>query len=135
MRRIAILFVCCIYSFTLFAQDQHFTQFYASPLTLNPALTGAFDGKFRIAFIYRDQWRNVLDRPYVTYSAGMDLRFNVRYPGKNIRDGVGVGMLFYSDVNSGVDFNTNIIALSGAYHKALSKKDNQFLCYPSLPVH
>jgi hypothetical protein len=31
------------------AQDPNFSQFFASPLTLNPALTGKFDGIFRVA--------------------------------------------------------------------------------------
>ena len=37
------------------AQDIHFSQYYASPLTLNPALTGKFNGHFRVSGIYRDQ--------------------------------------------------------------------------------
>lgn len=57
------------------AQDKHFTQFYASPLTLNPALTGAMDGSYRIGAIYRDQWRQVLDNPIKTFSMAADLRF------------------------------------------------------------
>ncbi len=37
------------------AQDAEFTQFYAAPLNLNPALTGA--GKcHRITTNYRNQW-------------------------------------------------------------------------------
>jgi hypothetical protein len=35
------------------AQDPNFSQFFASPLTLNPALTGKFDGSFRLAGNYR----------------------------------------------------------------------------------
>ncbi len=31
------------------AQDPNFSQFFSSPLTLNPALTGKFDGSYRIA--------------------------------------------------------------------------------------
>jgi len=38
------------------AQDPNFSQFFASPLTLNPALTGKFDGNFRLAGNYRNQW-------------------------------------------------------------------------------
>ena len=47
----------------LVAQDPHFSQFYASPLTLNPALTGKFDGTFRLAANYRNQWPGI----YGTY--------------------------------------------------------------------
>lgn len=128
MKRISLLFFVALLNLsTLFGQDQHFTQFYASPLSLNPALTGAFDGKFRVSFIYRDQWRNVLDNPFVTYSAAIDLRFNMQYAGKRVKDGLGIGMLFFSDVNGGIDFTTNQINLSSAYHKSLSKSGEQYL--------
>ncbi|HRO74191.1 MAG TPA: type IX secretion system membrane protein PorP/SprF, partial [Saprospiraceae bacterium] len=30
------------------AQDAHFSQFYASPLTMNPATAGTYKGTFRI---------------------------------------------------------------------------------------
>ena len=38
---------------TTMAQDIHFTQFTMSPLTLNPGLTGKFEGTVRIGGIYR----------------------------------------------------------------------------------
>jgi hypothetical protein len=57
---------------SLLGQDQHFTQYYASPLTLNPALAGAFSGTYRMSLIYRDQWRNALTQPFATYSAAID---------------------------------------------------------------
>src|ERR1700735_3428039 len=38
------------------AQDPGSSQFFASPLTLNPALTGKFDGVVRVAGNYRNQW-------------------------------------------------------------------------------
>lgn len=128
MKRISLLFFAAFLSLsTLIGQDQHFTQFYASPLSLNPALTGAFDGKFRFSFIYRDQWRNALDNPYVTYSAAIDLRFDMQYAKRRVKDGLGIGMLFFSDVNGGIDFTTNQINLSSAYHKSLSKNGEQYL--------
>ena len=128
MKRIKLLFFAIVLSLgSLIGQDQHFTQFYASPLSLNPALTGAFDGKFRVSFIYRDQWRNALDNPYVTYSAAIDLRFRMGYANKKGKDAFGVGMLFYSDVNGGIDFTTNQINISSAFHKSLSKSGEQYL--------
>jgi hypothetical protein len=67
------LLLCC-WNTRLTAQDKHFTQFYAAPLALNPALTGALDGKYRVSTIYRDQWRKVLDEPIKTFAVGADLR-------------------------------------------------------------
>jgi type IX secretion system PorP/SprF family membrane protein len=108
------------------AQDKHFTQFYASPLTLNPALTGVFEGKYRVSTIYRDQWRQVLDYPIKTFAVAADLRFNA--PGKHVRkDAIGLGLMFFNDKVSVLDFSTTQIALSLAYHKSLDINDRQYL--------
>ena len=51
----------CLLVFSLFllgkasAQDPHFSQFFSSPLTLNPAFTGKFFGTYRVAGNYRNQ--------------------------------------------------------------------------------
>lgn len=108
------------------AQDRHFSQFYASPLTMNPALTGAISGKFRIAGIYRDQWRASLDRPFTTFSTALDFRFKSFIPNQ-FRDAFGVGLTFYKDEVRNFDFTANEINMSVAYHKALNFKGTQFL--------
>lgn len=46
--------------FKSFAQvDPHFSQYYMYPLWLNPALTGAIDGNYRVSVIDRKQWGNI----------------------------------------------------------------------------
>ncbi len=108
------------------AQDKHFTQFYAAPLTLNPALTGAMEGRYRVGGIYRDQWRKVLDNPIRTFAVAADLRFNA--PGKRVKeDAIGLGLMFFTDKVSVVDFSTTQIAVSMAYHKSLGADNRQFL--------
>ena len=127
MRKICTIISLLLFSIlSLSAQDKHFTQFYASPLTLNPALTGAFDGKYRLGAIYRDQWRNVLDQPYTTFAASVDVRFDLTLDNR-YKDAFAVGLLFYNDRVSGIDFSTNQIALSGAFHKGLDYDKKQFL--------
>jgi type IX secretion system PorP/SprF family membrane protein len=39
--------------------DPHFSQFFVFPAWVNPAFTGAFDGSYRVAGIYRDQWSDM----------------------------------------------------------------------------
>jgi len=39
--------------------DPHFSQYYMHPLWLNPALTGAINGDYRVAAIDRNQWSNI----------------------------------------------------------------------------
>jgi type IX secretion system PorP/SprF family membrane protein len=108
------------------AQDTHFTQFYATTATLNPALTGVIDGKYRVSSIYRDQWRKVLDNPIKTFSLAADLRFKV--PGNHVKeDAMGIGLMVFQDKVSITDFATTQIALSYAFHKALDIANSQFL--------
>ncbi len=108
------------------AQDKHFTQFYAAPLTLNPALTGSTNGKYRAGIIYRSQWKGVLESPFRTYAGAIDLKFRV-FPKNPNKDYVGAGILFYSDKVSGIDFSNTQMALSGAYHKSLDPNSKQYL--------
>ena len=41
---------------TVLCQDVHFSQFYSSPLTLNPSETGYFREDFRIGANFKQQW-------------------------------------------------------------------------------
>src|ERR1035437_9240949 len=74
-----LLFAICT-GFT-YAQDIHFSQYYASPLTLNPALTGLVNGVFRASLNYRNQWFNIPTQntiaPYQTYQASFDMPLSI----------------------------------------------------------
>lgn len=60
------------------APDPRFSQFYAAPLQLNPALNGVFDGSFRTVINYRDQWSSVLgNESFRTLAASFDYRYNI----------------------------------------------------------
>lgn len=79
------------------AQDPIFSQFYASPMQTNPAMTGLFDGKFRFSANYKQQWNSILqNEPYRTTSAGFDMRSAIgrddflSYGVTAIRDEAGV---------------------------------------------
>lgn len=111
---------------TAFSQDKHLTQFYAAPLTLNPALTGVFEGKYRVGAVYRDQWRKVLDNPIRTFTLGGDFRF--KSPGKKVKkDAIGLGLMILNDDVAVVDFSTTQIGISAAFHKSLDIAGQQFL--------
>lgn len=56
------------------AQDLHFSQFYNSPLTCNPANTGFIpDGDYRLGGTYRKQWATV-PVPYKTMTVFGDVQ-------------------------------------------------------------
>ena len=120
------LFICVI---CMQAQDVRFSQYYAAPTYFNPALTGAYDGSFRVTALYRDQWRGALDDPYVSYTVSGDVRYEVGPKGVNNRDVAAGGMLFMRDQVDVIDFSTTFIALTGAYHKTLNEKKNSYLSF------
>lgn len=75
---------------SLQAQDIHFSQFYASPLNLNPATTGVLSCDLRFSAIYRNQWASALgSKAFSTFSAGVETRFPV---GKHDYWGLGVNL-------------------------------------------
>lgn len=100
------------------AQDPHFSQFFSSPLTLNPALTGKFDGNLRAAGNYRNQWP-AFNNLYVTYTGSVDFRIMKNHIPET--DTWGVGVLALSDKAGGNFLTNNYIGLSTSYHKSLDE--------------
>lgn len=95
-----------------YAQDVHFSQYYLSPLTLNPANTGNFKGDYRFFGNYRSQWRDI-SKAYNTFSAGGDMNF---YP-KNVN--LSAGLVFLND-KSGGNLSVTKIMPSVAIHKKIA---------------
>lgn len=101
------------------AQDIHFSQFYASPLTLNPALTGKVNGNWRVAGIFRSQWGGIPNGSGPTFgtpSASFDLPIFV---GKNKKDAIGVGAVFVNDYSNGKLYKLTRGMASISYIKSL----------------
>lgn len=76
------------------AQDPHFSQFYANPLYLNPALAGA-EVCPRVALNFRNQW-SALSGMYTTYSASYDQHVDALHGGIGfsiLHDRAGEGTL------------------------------------------
>lgn len=105
------------------AQDVHFSMFYASPLNLNPALSGVNDGTFRAAGIYRNQWRSI-STPFVSYSGSFDMKLlQTKLP----KDIFGVGAMFVGDKSGDGKLTMNSAMISAAFHKSLDKEQKHFL--------
>lgn len=75
MRNLIVLIIIYLSSsFNATGQDHVYSQFYNSPIYLNPALNGQFDGDFRFNMIYRSQW-SAISGPLNYYSVSAD--FNI----------------------------------------------------------
>lgn len=107
------------------AQDVHFTQFDASPLTLNPANTGAFNGEWRASAIYRDQWRSISGpAAFKTYAASFDMPI-IR--DISVDDYLAAGVQLYNDRAGDGNLNNFSAMLSVAYHKFLGQDGKKVL--------
>lgn len=118
-----LLFILFLGS-ALWAQDIHFTQYYMSPMTLNPAMTGKFEGTARIGGIYRSQWSSVISNPFRTPSAWIDAPI---IQGFRKRDWVGVGFMVYQDKTGTAGLTHSAGKLGAVYHLGLDKKGNAVL--------
>jgi type IX secretion system PorP/SprF family membrane protein len=100
--------------------DPHFSQYYAYPLWLNPGLTGAIDGNYRVTAMYRSQWGGI-SNPFATPGISADIVTN-----KNVSIGLNImnqraGNIGYSYMTgyasmayNGVRFGYNQISIGMA---------------------
>lgn len=99
------------------AQDLHFSQWFNSPLTVNPANTGFIpDADYRLGANYRNQWSSIMTVPYKTFSVFGDAQvFRDR-----IESGwVGLGGLILRDVAGSGQLTSTKVYGSIAYHQML----------------
>lgn len=107
------LTIVCIIGFSVNAkaQDPQFTQFYANPLYLNPALAGS-ETCPRATMNYRDQWPGISGN-FVTFTASYDQFVKGVYG--------GVGLQFLRDEAGENTLSNTRIALTYAYTFNLSR--------------
>ncbi len=85
--------------------DPHFSQYYAHPLWLNPALTGVTDGDYRVSINAKQQWGGV-SNSFLTGGASFDMA-----PVKNLAFGAMV-----LNQNAGdISYNHLSVLASAAY--------------------
>lgn len=101
-------------------QDIHYSQFFNSPLNLNPALTGQFNGNMRIHANYKKQWASV-PVDYQSADVGIDFKFY-----KNNRNNyLGIGALLNYD-RAG-DLNLGMTGINGFLSYALKMSEGKYL--------
>ncbi len=105
-----------------FSQDIHFSQYYAAPVHLNPALTANVNGAFRFAANYRNQWFLIPTQnqraPYQTFQGSFDAPILREKLGN---DGFGFGLNVYHDRAGNGVLSTLSAMGSVAYHKAVDR--------------
>jgi type IX secretion system PorP/SprF family membrane protein len=111
MKKIFFLIVIA-FPLTCLAQDPEFSQYYAAPLTLNPAFTGtASDHRFIVN--HRNQWPNIT-QGFVTYALSYD--YNLE------RLNSGLGLMIMTDKAGTASLKSTVINFQYAYKVNLNNK-------------
>jgi len=103
----------------IYAQDPQFSQFYASPLYLNPALAGSVKCP-RATLNYRNQWP-ALGSTYVTYIASYDQQVRAL-------EGALGGYVYADQQGDGAISTINISGIY-SYTFVLNRKSNLSLAF------
>lgn len=105
-------------------QDPNFSQFFSSPLTLNPANIGNFDGKLRLSSNYRNQWPG-FNNAYITSTIAVDGSIFENSISQN--DRIGWGALLMSDASGNGILSQQSALIGLSYSKGLDESRNHVL--------
>ena len=103
--RCTLSFILVLSTILIYGQDLHFSLADYSPLTLNAAETGAFDGDWRATANYRQQWKSI-GKPFQTIAAAYDQQI-YELPGQ-----FSAGLIVVNDQSGAIDLVNNRIYLS-----------------------
>ncbi|MCC8408223.1 PorP/SprF family type IX secretion system membrane protein [Mucilaginibacter sp. UR6-1] len=97
--------------------DPHFSQYYAYPLWLNPALTGVINGDLRVNANFKNQWASIGDA-YKTGALSVDFKPNEK---------AGIGFNVINQAAGSAGFNYFAAYGSFGYGIAISEDGNKKL--------
>ncbi|MGK0285860.1 MAG: type IX secretion system PorP/SprF family membrane protein [Salibacteraceae bacterium] len=111
-RTVSLLSFVFTIAVKVLAQDIQYSQFYAAPLYLNPALAGTSE-QHRMNLNFRDQWPSIPGN-YISYSISYDI---------NLLDAnSGIGFIASRDQAGTGGLSTTTIGGSYAYNIKLNRK-------------
>ena len=107
----SVLALVIVYAHGVKGQDIHFSQFYETPLLMNPANSGFFNGDIRGIVNYKNQWASI-GNPYTTGMFSVDGGI---LKNKINKVHIGAGLTVYADKAGKSEFGTTQVlgALSG----------------------
>ena len=116
-RVFCILIVSFWFSGLAFGQQLHFSQYFNTPLLVNPANTGFNpDYDYRFGGSYRNQWANIMTNPYKTMNLWGDAQL---FTNKIESGWAGIGGTLYKDQAGSGNLTSTQGYLSVAYHQML----------------
>lgn len=115
---VLLLFILSFDPYGSKAQDLHFSQFQMTPLHLNPAEAGSFNGDHRAFANYKSQWQS-LGNGYQSF----DLSYDTQILGEDWdKSSLGMGAIVYGDQAGALNFGTTTAKAMLSYHTLLSDK-------------
>lgn len=117
--KIVLTYIFVLVFYFLNAQDIHFSQYFYSPLTLNPANAGNFDGDWRIANNYRNQWK-ALSIPFRTIGVSYEHQFYI------FSEQFSYGINIVNDKSGPAGLTVNKLFGTIAYHKKIESHNLHF---------
>lgn len=121
---ILLVCVCCVQSFHVEAQDPHFSQYFTSPMTINPALIGKDVSNWRTIANFRSQWWGESVAPYTTTALSLEKSIHTGNSGKSI---LGFGISLLTDQSNSGLLKNNYFSIGSAYNIALDRVGKEFL--------
>lgn len=116
-----IIFIAGLLCLQAKAQDPIFSQFFASPLTINPAFAGNGDADWRLMGLRRNQWISSGVEPLNTTSISFDGRiFKQR---NNDQNYIGGGVFFLQDYGLSGAYKSNSFNIAISSHVSLDQDD------------
>jgi type IX secretion system PorP/SprF family membrane protein len=103
-------------------QDFRLSQYFSSPIHLNPAATGMIDGNLRLAANYRNQWTNVAS--FSTYAFAVDGNLFRQQLNDNF---LGLGAAVMQNMDSKSGFSNTSVSLTTAFNIKLTSRPVQYL--------
>jgi type IX secretion system PorP/SprF family membrane protein len=124
MKRIYVvsLLVILMKSGGLFAQDPYFSQYFTSPMTLNPALIGKGNTGTRVLATHRSQWWGSAGAAYETSTVSAEIPLATK---KNEKNQLALGIMGLTDASNGGLLKNNYFSAGFAYNVALDREAKQ----------
>jgi type IX secretion system PorP/SprF family membrane protein len=118
-----LLLIAALFSCKFAISQTNFSQFFNTPLSVNPSNTGRFIGNYRMGGVYRDQReRTSVSSNYCFYA---DVSILSSIIPENDQMALGVSALCEKNVYAGL--KNNSLSVSAAYFKSLNEDGTEKL--------
>src|SRR5690606_14744950 len=116
--------LCLLVAGGVSAQDKLFTQAFAHPVDLSPALTGNVEGRYRVTVAYRDQWRGLIESAFTTMSEYGEIQIPHNHRNAEF---FGAGFSVASDRSAYCNVKQNLVSRFCSSHESLSPARGSFI--------